>query len=458
MRRGTMALPRGVKLIHALVPPDPDQFWIGEESETREEMTHNYDRGEIPKGSRLLALISRDGESYTALGAVEKGGATSTFQNRVKFTHVTRISRVMFSDIITGVENRSRKHIEDRLHTNIGGFPPKSAEAVLDVIARRDATFATHLQAVVTDLNREPIVFSGRPRSWQIMADEKEAVDTALALGGLPHSKLTADDLKPAPILELLGSTALEDRLIEHDAAAFGGLDVIRTDLRGARVFHDDPSQTRVTVINANRSDLETTLGVDLIVFYARFDSYLLVQYKRLLQEKGQSGAEWRFRPSKDGSFATELSRILKVRDKLLGKALTAPHDYRLNDDPFYFKFCRSDVFTPDRSGMSRGLYVLAADVEHFLESEHSNGPRGGRYIGFDNYDRRFPNTLFLDLARAGWIGSRCLGSRQVEKIIRDALGASRSVTLANIRTSKTASSGGDEDLPFNVEGNHARG
>jgi hypothetical protein len=130
------------------------------------------------------------------------------------------------------------------------------------------------------------------------------------------------------------------------------------------------------------------------------------------------------------------------------------PEDYRLNDDPFYFKFCRSDEINPDSRGMVKGLYILASDLEHFLSSKTSKGVGGGSSVGFDNLGRRFPNSLFIDLARSGWIGSRRIGTERIQKYLEDSLVRGRSVVLASVRTriDSGAQKSADEDLSEGID------
>jgi len=52
---------------------------------------------------------------------------------------------------------------------------------------------------------------------------------------------------------------------------------VARRDIVGSVVLHDHDEY--LTILNCNRQPLEATLGVDLIYYNHRFDSFLLVQY-----------------------------------------------------------------------------------------------------------------------------------------------------------------------------------
>ena len=124
---------------------------------------------------------------------------------------------------------------------------------------------------------------------------------------------------------------------------------------------------------------------------------------------------------------------MLKHREAVVPHGPQGSADYRLSNDPFFFKFCRGDQFAPDKTRMIPGLYVQSKDLAHFLGSTESRGPRGGAYLGFDNFGRLLPNTMFLALARTGWIGSRGMGSSKIETIIRNSVSRSRSVVAATV-------------------------
>jgi hypothetical protein len=101
---------------------------------------------------------------------------------------------------------------------------------------------------------------------------------------------------------------------------------------------------------------------------------------------------------------------------------------------------------------MVKGLYILAVDVETFLASEESKGSGGGHSLGFDNLGRRFPNSLFVDLARTGWIGSRQVGSEGIEHYIKSSLDSGHSVVLAHVEVRPSGEVGHDADEDLRQE------
>jgi hypothetical protein len=417
-------------------------------SDSQRGFSHNFDRSDLPHGSRHLGLITCNGKTYSAVAVVTKEGATSTLQNRVRFTHVEAIAQVPVARLLALLPARVRPHAVSRsLSLGIAAFPPQTAEHVLAAALSILPSLAESLRRLLRHVlgSRAFKIDSGS--AWNVVAQEKDAVDLALRIAGMPTASFAeeiARDDRPRPALELLGGLAVEDRQIEADAEAFGGYRLLERDIRGKRVFWDDRGQARVVVINANRHALERTLGVDLIVHYERFDSLLLVQYKRLTpslirfrrESPGGGSRLFRYYPARDRSYKKELARIRAVRNLLQAAPCSHWRDYRLSDDPFYFKFCRADTINPDAMGMVGGLFLLAADVEHFLASSLSAGSRGGHSIGFDNISRRFPNSLFVSLAQGGWIGSRGWATTTIARYIESALRGRRSLLLASVGTS----------------------
>jgi predicted DNA-binding transcriptional regulator len=53
----------------------------------------------------------------------------------------------------------------------------------------------------------------------------------------------------------------------------------------------------------------------------------------------------------------------------------------------------------------------------------------------FENVDRYFNNTLFIDLVQNGWVGSPIKDSKIITEIIRQAMESGRSVILSSLKT-----------------------
>jgi hypothetical protein len=187
----------------------------------------------------------------------------------------------------------------------------------------------------------------------------------------------------------------------------------------------------RMTILNCNRQPLEQTLGVDLIYYNHRFDSFVLVQYKRMTK---QSHGVVAYRPNSDQNHGTELKRMLGTERALraIAKSKTSTYDgFRLSKRPFFLKLCESKAKVTLDTAMVSGMYIPLGLWLRLLRSPSSEGGRGGILIGWDNCPRRLNNGEFTNLLRNGWIGSAAGQSQYLSKIIEEVLGTGRMLIVA---------------------------
>jgi hypothetical protein len=185
-----------------------------------------------------------------------------------------------------------------------------------------------------------------------------------------------------------------------------------------------------LTILNCNRQPLEQTLGVDLIYFSHHFDSFVLVQYKRMTE--GKIGPV--YRPHQDKSHAQELDRMIRA-DKILEALLTSGNSgtdaFRLSGGAFYVKLCESKAKAAIDAGMVSGMYVPLGLWRRLLKSSSVHGPHGGIRITWDNCTRQLSNSEFTNLLRHGWIGSAAGRSKLLADIIEKVLGNGRMLVFA---------------------------
>jgi len=82
-----------------------------------------------------------------------------------------------------------------------------------------------------------------------------------------------------------------EDTMLFHDARTMPGWEEIDRHVIGATEFSNHGKT--LTVMNVNRRRLNGPLGVDLLYYHHRYQSFVLVQYKRMTLD-GQSGLCYR--------------------------------------------------------------------------------------------------------------------------------------------------------------------
>jgi hypothetical protein len=154
-----------------------------------------------------------------------------------------------------------------------------------------------------------------------------------------------------------------------------------------------------------------------------------MVQYKRMTQENDETS----YRPM-DKSYERELARMQDFeRTFLKGQQGINLEQYRLHPGGFYFKLCPYKVFDPTSLEMIPGMYLPLDYWEHLVNSPTISGSKGGKRITYRNVGRHLYNS-FVDLAKAGWIGSRGIQTTAITEIIQEAISDKKSVVLAALR------------------------
>ncbi|HYX72527.1 MAG TPA: hypothetical protein VE732_07135 [Nitrososphaera sp.] len=60
-------------------------------------------------------------------------------------------------------------------------------------------------------------------------------------------------------------------------------------------------------------------------------------------------------------------------------------------------------------------------------------GRKGGKQLTFENIERYFNNTLFVELVQAGWIGSKLMQTAALTDLVRSAIENNKSVILTSL-------------------------
>ena len=91
------------------------------------------------------------------------------------------------------------------------------------------------------------------------------------------------DPSEPAPFLSgLEQGQVIEDMMVSHDAKAMPGWFPEPENLIGVVKLSRRDGTEHLTIVNANRTSIETTLGVDLVYYLHSYRSFVMVQYKRM--------------------------------------------------------------------------------------------------------------------------------------------------------------------------------
>ena len=381
-----------------------------------------------PLAQRQIVLVSFDGSSVHAIGCMRhKRRKVANYKWHVTIDELEILDDPLaFGALEEVVSSRSAQAL------NAARTPPGSqltkgaADDVLNGLVQLRPTLRGRIDYLIKItspvapkrriVDREPIV-----------AYERDASGLALELAGLHDARTELlrewDGTEDEPFLRsTTGYTVLEDRALEHDARVFGDWALVKSSVVGVARF--ESRGRRVTIVNANRAGLEKALGVDLIYYTQEYNAYILVQYKRWLND---DAAQWTFRPDKQ--FDAEVARMRKL---FLGvTAAVEPSDYRFDERCCFLKLCAPR--TPDAfsSDLVRGAY-LPLEYWDVLETSGSlAGSRGGRVLTHATVSRYLTNTDFINLVRSSWVGSRGVTSRHIESVVAAGLESNRSLILA---------------------------
>lgn len=378
-----------------------------------------------------------EAEAVTHWALARKGKKVATGKVRVEFSYVTP-HRVTLEEIERRI-GRRLAHNMVRARTGVGGkVPPATWSNMKEALRAIDPSCFEIVERLerLRDQSVRPI---NRP-GVENVAQQRDAVGLALDVfdktGVLRKKTLSAwtapDDDRLTSFLEgLHGVRTIEDQLIARDAVVFPGSGKVKHTVMGA-VFGF--GGRTLEVFNVNRSAIETALGVDLIYFNEEFDAWTLIQYKAM---ERSTDALSGYRP--DASFDKELGRMRTFRTSTPDQWQTGDGigRYRLCGDGFYFKLCSRVQLEVLSESLLPGMYLPREFVEELLAGQMAAGPRGGRIITFENTSRHINNTVFAELVRDGWIGTRGISSAKIADIIRDKLTAGQAIVIGRSRPAR---------------------
>lgn len=384
-----------------------------------------------------IFLISLDSTSIHYAALAHRGRTVATEKKQIRFTHFVEFTPPLLLEEIQSLLSQRLHSYFIRSSSGTGTrVTPKTWQNLISIIKRLRAESANSLERL-DQLRRLPPELFRKPGA-EVVAEERDAVNLALRMSGFDQNEILgwipSEGDQLAPFLQDLQQARIsEDQMVAHDAEVFGDWDRLRRYQMGAAVFRK--GNERLTVMNVNRHSVEHTLGVDLLYYQHRYDSYVMIQYKRMERDKGEAI----YRPI-DKSYRAELQRMREFEQMVAGIEITSPlplKSYRLHPGTFYFKLCPSEVIDITSTEMIKGMYIPLDYWELLMNSPNILGPKGGRQVSFDNVGRYFNNTLFIELVKLGLIGSRLVSTEALSEITQRAIEEGRSVILASMQWAK---------------------
>jgi hypothetical protein len=380
-----------------------------------------------------LVIVSLGDRQADYFGISIRGKFGTTGQTNVMISNLNPVERVRLDEVLTSLPKRFQANFSPPV-VGIYRPTPKLWEALLGILIPRNPQNILRLDALQRALTAANRVI-GRNRNGGLEAFERDAIASALQAWGGPtvrrrilRSAVPTADEKAPFLASLRDVTSREDPQINHDHTVFPGMTISRRDIVSSVTLREGSDQ--ITILNCNRQPLEQTLGVDLIYYSHRFRAFVLVQYKRMVDENGIPG----YRPHSDSNHAKELARMRLAEQLLKTIPKGASNDtacFRLSSAPFFVKLCEAKAPIALDSGMVTGMYVPLQLWNSLLSSPTVVGPKGGVNVTWENCTRRLSNGEFTNLLRYGWIGSTQAHTQKLSEIIERVLVSGRMLILA---------------------------
>lgn len=409
----------------------------GEASESFSAMDWEFERREI-----ALLSLSPSEHSIDAVVLMDRmhgSGGTGKLKMRMW-------SPVIVEEPIKPEEIAKAFPAADRLCTaeTFKRIPHEEWPLVLDAIRSLRPELAERLDALIA-LREPQRGLTGDDQKILRLTEQRDALGLVLDIASLDRKAILREAKlsmvsTAQSVLDLLDAEPLQEQdLIRQDQAAFAGL-LKDGECRGGRF--DGAGSREVRVYVYDKKPLETVLGIDLLIFLADFETYLLLQYKCMEPKSDDQGKTWSYLA--DAQLQKQIQAMdsaVAAMARLPSPAATSMKDWRLTEEAFYFKFCETTRPDARDDALVAGITLSHSHLKHFLTLPEAKGKYSGIRIGYANCPRYLNNTQFVDLAREGWIGCGQRGFALISQVIAEGQSNGRAAMFAVIKGSgaKTA-------------------
>lgn len=384
-----------------------------------------------PRNAALVVFgcFGRDAITHVASGRM--GVAAGSGLKRLNLEDMETLpTPVSLETLLTSAPGPVKHHIE-RVFVEGGLLPPRSLSYVVDQLLKVVPSLAGRLARYGADRGRRIAEYTDA--QIQNLALQKETLSLALRIGDFRKDEVLSwsptDDTDDNFLHGLPQTYSREDPMLISDLASVPGFEAVRDLPFAAREFvHERNPKNRLTVIMANRTELEKQTGADLIYYNRTHGCLILVQYKAMTETSDKPEFRW----AAGDDLDKEVTRMIGLRRTLQGfPADTSQRGFRFSQDPFFLKICRRIHFDPDSAGLFPGMYFPLGLWERLAIDPVTLGPRGGRMLNYANATRRMSNSEFVELVRGGWIGTTLPQSAALKRLIEEILMTGKAVTFA---------------------------
>jgi len=360
---------------------------------------HNYFEKTRKNSICVLELACEDevGAKEYLLGVVTNKSAITTFETRVSIRSLNKIYLSSFVDL-------SSKFKDEK----IGETFKRKLSSESEVINLTSATSRAAITALFEDKNNHHALSNvsnrlniSKSKDYVALAQE-DAENMALKIFGIDSNKKTRYE-----------SRLYEDNIIQSDLNNLEGFTKVAADYTGKVSYIKN--QERLTIYHSNKLPLEKMLGVDLIYINETMDSVVMIQYKMLEREY----EDWIFRP--DSQMTKEISRMK------LPKSSGSYEGYRLNSNPFFFKFIKREA-----GSLGSSFVISLGHYQHYISTKNAKGPRGGERIGFETLKRNYlTSSDIINLIRSGYVGTHVQETKAIKFIVDEVARGNKAIIIA---------------------------
>ena len=364
-----------------------------------------------------LLEVQEGGATKCYLATATRKKAVSTFDSRLTIKKLRPLHFDSLKSLEASISDSRMKYLLGQRLPDEGGFTnltPKLSAHLIGILAEHPE----NQLALDTAFSLLPRLRRVTNSSWA----QEDAIKSALAVFGIRGNAI-ADQIvlkrDAASGLDLFGAYLYEDNVVHSDASQLPGFEAISVDVTGRAVFQN--RDERLVIYTANKLPLEQMLGVDLIYINETRGNIVMIQYK-MLEEGRQDGEnrDWLFRP--DRQLRDEIARMrLPDFDDSLS-------DYRLNRNPFFFKFVKRKI-TYDTH---QSFYVSLDHLNQILASPEAKGAKGGVRLSYEALDGIYLRDAdMLGLIRSGYIGTHREETKALATIIQEVAKGNKAIVLS---------------------------
>lgn len=407
-------------------------YYPGEASKSFSAMDWTFERREIALLSLTPGEVTID--AVVLMERMHGSGGTGKLKLRMW-------SPIMIEQPIKAEEIEDVFPAKARLCTaeTFRRIPHVEWPTLLDAIKRQRPDLTGRLDLLV-EMREQQSRLSGNDSRILRLTEQRDALGLTLDIASLDRKTILREAHlsrvgTASSVLDLLdGETLQEQDLVRIDQQAFRGL-LAADDTRSSRFTGPGGREVRVHVYD--KKPLETVLGIDLLIFLADYESYLLLQYKSMEPKSDGEGKTWSYLVDR------QLMDQIGAMDRATAAIATQPvpgadamKHWRLTDEAFYFKFCETTRPDARDDALVAGITMGHSYLKRFLALPEARGKHGGHRVGYNNCPRYLNNSQFVDLAREGWIGCDQRGYAFISEVIKAGAEGGRSAMLAVIEGS----------------------